>query len=80
MRIEHLKVTGMSCGGCVDSVIKALKAVDGVGDVNVSLDDGEATVRYDEHLTSNALLTSAVVEAGYGVDEHARTSKAGCCG
>lgn len=80
MQTEHLKVTGMSCGGCVSSVTKALKAVDGVDDVNVSLADGAATVSYDEHLTSKTLLNSAVIAAGYGVDELGSSSKGGCCG
>ncbi len=80
MQTEHLKVTGMSCGGCVNSVTTALKAVDGVDDVNVSLADGGATVSYDQHLTSKALLKSAVIAAGYGVDEQASSSKSGCCG
>ena len=44
MQTEHLKVTGMTCGGCTSSVTKALKAIAGVGDVNVSLAAGEATV------------------------------------
>jgi len=29
MHTEHLKVTGMTCGGCTSSVTKALKAVAG---------------------------------------------------
>jgi copper chaperone len=80
MHTEHLKVTGMSCGGCVGSVTKALKAVDGVDEVSVSLDAGEATINYDEHVTSMAILKSAVIAAGYGVDEQAKSAKGGCCG
>ena len=83
MQTTHLNVTGMSCGGCVGSVTKALKAVDGVDDVSVSLEAGEATISYDEHLASKAILRSAVIGAGYGVDEQAKlanSAKAGCCG
>lgn len=35
MKVEHLSVTGMTCGGCSSSVTKALKAVSGVGDVEI---------------------------------------------
>ena len=84
MQTEHLKVTGMTCGGCTSSVTKALKASAGVGDVNVSLAAGEATVQYDERLTSPDRLKSAVKGAGYGVDvantAHSQKSKGGCCG
>ena len=60
MQTETLKVTGMTCGGCTSNVTQALKAITGVGDVTVSLSAGEATVQYDERLTSPDLLKSAV--------------------
>lgn len=84
MQTELLKVTGMTCGGCTSNVAHALKAIPGVGDVNVSLADGEATVQYDQRLTSPDQLKSAVKGAGYGVDvsnaARGRKSKGGCCG
>ena len=84
MQTELLKVTGMTCGGCISNVTHALKAVSGVNDVKVSLSAGEATVQYDERLTSPDQLKSAVKGAGYGVDAtnaaHSRQSKGCCCG
>lgn len=68
MQTEFLKVTGMTCGGCISKVTHALKAINGVGDVKVSLSASEATVQFDEHLTSPDQLKSAVKGAGYGVD------------
>ena len=83
MQTEILNVTGMTCGGCTGSVTNALKAVNGVGDVNVSLSTGEATVQYDERRTSPDQLKSAVKGAGYGVDianaAHKPQAKSGCC-
>lgn len=84
MQTEQIQVTGMTCGGCTTKVTRALKAIPGVGDVNVSLAAGEATVKYDEHRTSSDQLKSAVKSAGYGVDAvkspQARPAKGGCCG
>lgn len=84
MHTEHLEITGMTCGGCISNVTHALKAIPGVGDVKVSLSPGEATVQYDERLTSPDRLKSAVKDAGYGVDgtnaPHLRQTKGGCCG
>ena len=40
MRTETIKIGGMTCGGCVSTVTKALNAVDGVKDVAVSLNPG----------------------------------------
>ncbi len=84
MQTEIVKVTGMTCGGCISTVTQALKAVSGVGDVNVSLSAGEATVKFDERLTSAEKLKSAVKGAGYGVDAgnaaQKPKGKGGCCG
>lgn len=84
MQTELLKVTGMTCGGCTSTVTSALKTVPGVEDVKVSLSAGEATVEYDERVTSPSQLKSAVEGAGYGVDgtnsRPGRQSKGGCCG
>ena len=84
MQTEHLKVTGMTCGGCTSNVTHALEAVAGVGDVTVSLSAGEATVQYDERKTSPDQLKAAVKGAGYGVGM-ANTAqkpqpKGSCCG
>lgn len=67
MQTELLKVIGMTCGGCTTSVQHALQAVYGVADVRVSLSAGEATVQYDERLTSPDHLKLAVKGAGYDV-------------
>ena len=83
MQTEILNVTGMTCGGCTGSVTNALKGVDGVGEVKVSLSTGEATVQFDEQRTSPAQLKAAVTQAGYAVaDSNADQkpkSKSGCC-
>lgn len=42
MHTELLKVTGMTCGGCVGTATKALQAVPGVSGAKVSLQAGEA--------------------------------------
>ena len=84
MQTEQLKVTGMTCGGCTSSVGNALKAVNGVNDVQVSLTAGEATVQFNERLTSPEQLKLAVQRAGYGIGttdpSQASKSKSGCCG
>lgn len=84
MQTHLLKVTGMTCGGCTTNVTHALQAITGVGDVKVSLSSGEATVQYDERVTSPDQLKAAVIGAGYGVngtsDDHAQRTQSGCCG
>ena len=84
MQTETFHVTGMTCGGCTSKVTRALNAVPGVGHVKVELSAGEATVQYDERLTSPPQLKSAVKNAGYGVDstnpDAGVPTGGGCCG
>ena len=64
-----LQVDEMISRGCRDMVTRALVAVDGVHDVQVSLATGEAVVQYDEQFTSPDKLILAVQQAGYSVAE-----------
>ena len=63
-----LSVTGMTCGGCVNSVQKVLAALPGVQSAEVSLTPGQARVRFDPSKLERAALVQAVVDAGFGVD------------
>jgi copper chaperone len=62
-----LPVTGMTCGGCVNSVRNVLAALPGVQNVEVTLDPGEARVVYDEGRVDRGAMVQAVVDAGFGV-------------
>ncbi len=59
-----VKVTGMACNHCVMAVSKALNQIDGVSDVQVDLDKGEATL---EHGTAVEMsqIKQQVEKAGY---------------
>ena len=62
-----LKVDGMTCGGCVASVERVLKAVPGVVAVKVQLSPGRAEVNFDPARTQVAALKTAVEAAGYDI-------------
>ncbi|MDP9729435.1 heavy-metal-associated domain-containing protein [Alicyclobacillus tolerans] len=65
MATAMISVIGMTCGGCVNAVTKALKSVDGVLDVQVELEAGQATVQFDESKTDISMLKEVIEEAGY---------------
>ena len=65
---KQLKVEGMMCQNCVKHVTKALEGVPGATDVQVSLEEKQATVTVPE-MTSDDVLKAAVEEAGYEVTE-----------
>ena len=67
METVTMSVKGMTCGGCVASVTRVLKAVPGVESVDVTLQPGQATVRYDASKVQVPRLRAAIEDAGYDV-------------
>ena len=67
METVTMNVKGMTCGGCVASVTRVLKAVPGVDSVDVKLQPGQATVRYDASKVALPRLKAAIEDAGYDV-------------
>ena len=64
--VKHeFAVTGMHCGGCVNSVTRAISRVPGVKDVKVSLEKNAATVEYDGAAVAPAAIVAAIVAAGF---------------
>ncbi|MFP4607892.1 MAG: heavy-metal-associated domain-containing protein [Thiohalospira sp.] len=57
-----LKVTGMTCGHCVNAVKEALEEVEGVESAEVSLEEGKAEVT---GTADPSALLKAVAEEGY---------------
>lgn len=64
MRNVELKVEGMHCMKCVAKTKAALEAVPGVRNVEVSLEDGKATLEAGM-LANDAKLIAAVDGAGF---------------
>ena len=60
------KVTGMTCGHCVQAVTDEITALDGVERVDVELSSGAVTVVSSEAMTDDA-VAAAVDEAGYAL-------------
>lgn len=71
-----LSVNGMTCESCVQTVTKALKGVDGVKDVKVSLQEKKATVTLvGGAKTTEEQLAKAVQKAGYKAAPYKATEK-----
>ncbi|WP_438432744.1 copper chaperone CopZ [Gorillibacterium sp. sgz500922] len=62
-----LKVEGMSCNHCVQTVEKALGKLSGVEKVKVELADKKVSVDYAEGQVTVDALKSAIEEQGYDV-------------
>jgi copper chaperone len=61
-----IKVKGMSCQHCVASVTKALSELEGVNDVSVNLEAGEATYS-EENPVSDDIIKDAIARIGFEV-------------
>lgn len=62
-----LQVIGMTCGHCVETVSKAVSALNGVNKVDVSLEQKQVKVDFDEGQTALAEIKAKIVDAGYEV-------------
>jgi copper chaperone len=62
-----LKVTGMSCGGCVKTVTKVLQELPGVNQAEVSLERNEAVVGYDSSKVTRQDMQRVIDAAGFDV-------------
>lgn len=59
-----LKVSGMTCGGCVSSVTQAITAAAPGSKVSVDLKSGQVTV---DSTAQKQAIVAAIVDAGYDV-------------
>jgi len=61
-----IKVKGMSCQHCVASVTKALSEIEGISDVNVNLEAGEATFNENSPVDEQT-IKDAIARIGFEV-------------
>lgn len=67
MQTTTIKIQGMTCGGCVNSVKTVLEKLPGVDQADVSLDNAEAVIQHDAAQTSVEQLKETINDAGFDV-------------
>jgi copper chaperone CopZ len=88
VQTTRLSIGGMTCGGCVDQVTKALNRLTGVTNVDVDLRMNDATVEHLPDSVDPRDVVAAVQGAGYqarvsdwgaeAADAGARSTARGC--
>ena len=63
----EIKIEGMTCGGCVTSVQKALNSREGVSDAVATLDTGMVAIDFDAAVIKQVELEGAIEDAGFDV-------------
>ena len=66
-----IKIGGMHCDGCASRVRRVLEKESGVREADVSFEDGEARVKYNEHSVTTERLRELVEGTGYTVESGA---------
>ena len=74
MTATTLKLKGMSCAACANSIESAIKQVPGVREVQVNFAAELASVEYDQGSTSLENIQAAVADAGYEASKQAELS------
>ena len=61
-----IQIKGMRCGHCVASVTSALNAIDGISEVNISLEKNEATFNQSKAVPMET-IKEAITAIGFEV-------------
>ena len=70
MQSVVLKIQGMHCGGCAQSIKRLLEREPGVESAEVSFESGEAHVRFDPARLQPQHLVSVLAPPGYQASIH----------
>ena len=70
MKQELIKVEGMTCQHCVQTIMKALKKIRGINTIDVSLDNKEVNVFFDDNEIKLKEITKKIVEVGFELSKN----------
>ena len=59
----------MTCASCEEHVTHEILQLDGIGNVDVSYDNGNAIVEFDKSKTNQKEIKEAINSTGYSVTE-----------
>ena len=65
-----LKVEGMTCQHCVQTVTETVGKMIGVEKVEVSLEQKKVTIDFDELQTQTEVISAQIIEAGFELIEN----------
>ena len=65
MRQETIKVEGMTCQHCVETITDALNNITGLKKVNVDLVKKEVIVTFNEYETELKKISDKIIEVGF---------------
>lgn len=76
MKEVKYQITGMTCAACQANITRAVKKIEGVKEVNVSLLSNQMQVAYDETQTTDEFIMNTVKSIGYGASMQQQMAEA----
>ena len=67
VKTVNLEIKGMTCGGCVNGINKAVANCEGIKDCDVDLKQGLAVVSFNPSLTNENEIAQSISDLGYEV-------------
>ena len=67
MMKKILKVEGMTCQHCVDTVIEKVSMIRGVKKVTANLEEKKVSIEFEESQTQLNKISTQIIEAGFEV-------------
>lgn len=80
MQTETVKIVDMTNQQAVETIRQTLAQLDGVGDIDISLEDQKAVVSFDETLASKYGLRMAIEDLGFEIAQPVHGEDGNCCG
>jgi copper chaperone len=67
MMKKILKVEGMTCQHCVDTVTEKVSMITGVKKVMVNLEEKKVSIEFEESQTQLNKISAQIIEAGFEI-------------
>lgn len=80
MQTETVKIVDMTNQQAVETIRQTLAQLDGVDDIDISLEDQKAVVSFDETLASKYGLRMAIEDLGFEIAKPVHGEDGNCCG
>jgi len=65
MKTEKIIIENLKCHGCANTITKGISKMDGVSNVDVSVEESSVSVEYDDALQNRENIVSKLAKYGY---------------
>lgn len=74
MQTTIIRINGMTCMGCANSVKNVLEKIPGVDQATVSLEKAQVTIQFDSEKTNISQFKQGIEDAGFEIGPENNTT------